>query len=122
MRSWSATLLEGCWATGLSVAAIGGEVGLHESTVAYWMGRYGLRARGAEKHRGAGSASSESELEALVGRGLSIAQIAAEVDRSKATVRHWLRQYGLRTHGAPGVDRGEQLRCRATRRACSAPR
>jgi hypothetical protein len=36
-------------------------------------------------------------LQILVERGLSTREIAAEVDRSQATVRHWLRRYGLRT-------------------------
>jgi hypothetical protein len=31
---------------------------------------------------------------------MSIAQIAQAVDRSKATVRHWLTEYGLKTHHA----------------------
>ena len=42
-----------------------------------------------------------AELEMLVEQGASIAQIAEAVGRSKATVRHWLIRYGLKTHGAP---------------------
>jgi transposase-like protein len=41
-------------------------------------------------------------LEALIEADMSIAQIAAAVGRSKATVRHWLIRYGLKTHGGPG--------------------
>jgi hypothetical protein len=40
------------------------------------------------------------ELERMVESGASIAQIAQAVDRSKATVRHWLREYGLVTRRA----------------------
>jgi transposase len=36
-------------------------------------------------------------LTALVEEGLTTRQIAERVDRCQATVRHWLRQYGLRT-------------------------
>jgi hypothetical protein len=38
----------------------------------------------------------------LVGEGLSIAQISEQTSVSKATVRHWLIRYGLKTHGASG--------------------
>lgn len=41
-------------------------------------------------------------LEALVEAGLTIAEIATEVERSKATVRHWLRRYGLKTRWGRG--------------------
>ncbi len=47
-------------------------------------------------------------LEELVARGLSIAQIAGEVDRSKATVRHWLRRYGLKTWSPSGARRSAE--------------
>ncbi len=89
-------VLERMLADGLSVAAIGRQAGLHESTVAYWMAKHGLRAHGAGKHAARGPLARET-LEGLVERGLSIAQIAAEVDRSKATVRHWLLRYELKT-------------------------
>ena len=42
-------------------------------------------------------ALTRGELERLVDGGASIAQIADVVGRSKGTVRHWLREYGLRT-------------------------
>jgi len=38
-------------------------------------------------------------LATLVAAGLSTREIAARVERSQATVRHWLRVYGLRTRG-----------------------
>jgi transposase len=99
--------LERMLGEGMSLAAIGRQLGRHESTVAYWVCKYGLAARGLEKHAPRGGLGRE-ELETLVERGLSIAQIAAEVDRSKATVRHWLRTYGLRTSGQRGRE-GEPL-------------
>lgn len=42
-----------------------------------------------------------TKLEKEVGRGLSIAQLAARFGCSKATVRYWLRKHGLRTQNPP---------------------
>jgi transposase len=94
-------VLERMLSEGLSLAEIGRRVGRHESTVAYWVDRYGLRANHRERHAARGELSQE-QLELLVEAGKSITQIAAEVDRSKAAVRHWLRKYGLRTHRSAG--------------------
>jgi transposase len=81
---------------GLSLAEIGRRVGKHEATVAYWIQRHGLRATGREKYAPKGGLRQE-DLEALVADGASLAQIADAVERSTATVRHWLAKYGLRT-------------------------
>jgi transposase len=86
-------------AQGLSVEKIAERFGKHPSTVAYWMGRHGLEAVHRERHGPKGGIERE-RLEALVGDGFSIAQIAAEVGLSKAAVRHWLRRYELRTKPA----------------------
>jgi len=94
--------LEAMLGEGLSLAAIGRRVGVHESTVAGWLAQSGLRPGGAERHAARGGIGRE-ELEHLVASGLSIAEIAAGLGRSKATVRHWLGRHGLRTLG--------QLRC-----------
>jgi transposase len=99
--------LERMLVDGMSLAAIGREVGRHESTVAYWVGRYGLQAGAAEKHAARGGLGRK-ELGALVERGLSIAQIPSEVDRSKATVRHWLRKHGLKTWSPSGSRRSAE--------------
>jgi transposase-like protein len=64
--------------------------------VAYWVGKHGLRAANAERHARRG-ALDESELRAMVERDLSVSRIAEEVGRSKTTVRHWLKEYGLST-------------------------
>jgi transposase-like protein len=81
---------------GLSLAEIGRRVGRHESTVAYWVEQHGLRAANREKHAARGGLSRET-LEGLIDEGASIAEIAAALDRGKATVRYWLEKYGLRT-------------------------
>jgi Homeodomain-like domain len=94
-------LLEGLLSQGLSLAEIGRRVELHEATVGYWVQKHGLRAVNQAKVAARGG-MARHELERLVEAGMSIAQIAQETDRSKATVRHWLTRYGLKTHGALG--------------------
>ena len=89
-------LLEAMLDEGLSLASIGQRIGRHESTVAYWLDRYGLRAGAADKHAARG-ALGRTDLETMVGEGLTIEEIAKRVDRSKTTVRHWLKRYELRT-------------------------
>jgi transposase len=100
-------LLEEMLAEGLSLAAMGRRLGVHESTVAYWLERHGLRAVNAERHAARGGLTRE-ELEPLVEQGMSIAQIATTMDRSKATVRHWLRQHELKTLGYAGGRRAAE--------------
>lgn len=86
---------------GLSLAEIGRRFDRHESTVAYWVQKHGLETVNRVKVSPRGGLE-RWELERLVTRRLSIAEIASEVGRSKATVRHWLMRYGLRTNGALG--------------------
>jgi transposase len=81
---------------GLSLAEIGRRFGLHEATVGYWVKKHGLQAVNREKHAARGGLARD-ELERLIQAGMSIAQIAKSVGCSKGTVRHWLRQYGLKT-------------------------
>ena len=42
-------------------------------------------------------ALEKERLETLVGEGLTLGEIAGQVDRSVATVRHWMDRYGLKT-------------------------
>jgi transposase len=101
---------------GLSLAEIGRRFDRHEATVSYWVNKYGLSAVNREKHASKG-ALERDELERLVVAGLSTEQIAESVGRSKTTVRHWLREYGLKTQWAErrrASDQGEpvlELRC-----------
>jgi transposase len=83
-------------AQGVSVEQIGRRFGRHPSTVSYWMRKYGLEAPNRAKHAGKGGLERD-ELVELVGRGMTIREIAGALDRSTATVRHWLRRYGLST-------------------------
>jgi transposase len=82
--------LEYLLAQGVSVEQIGKRFGKDPSTVSYWMEKYGLVSRYRERHAAKGGIERE-RLEELVGRGMTIAEIAAEVGLSKGTVRHWMR-------------------------------
>ncbi len=94
---------------GLSLAQIGQRFGRHEATVAYWVQKHGLQAVNRQKHAARGGLD-RAELETLVEKGASIAQIADAVGCSKATVRHWLMRYGLKTHGTRGRRATEAAR------------
>jgi transposase-like protein len=86
---------------GLSIGRIAKRFGKDPSTVSYWMHKHGLVSPYRDKHAAKGGLDRQ-RLEALLDRGMTIAAIAAEVGRSQATVRHWLREYGLRTKNARG--------------------
>jgi transposase len=96
-------------AQGLSVEKIGKRFGKHPSTVSYWMEKHGLVAVKREKHAAKGGIERE-RLVALIEKGMTIAEIAAEVELSKATVRYWLRRHGLKTPNKVGPRLGEQAR------------
>jgi transposase-like protein len=83
-------------AQGLSVERIAKRYGKHPSTVSYWMEQYGLTAVNRDRHAAKGGIDRD-RLVALVEDGESVGQIAIAVGRSKGTVRHWMRVFGLRT-------------------------
>jgi transposase len=99
---------------GLSLAEIGRRVGRHETTVAYWLGRYELQAANRGKHASRGGVGRE-ELEGMVRSGMSVAEIARRLGRSKATVRHWLMRYGQRTSGGGGISARRRARAAGIR-------
>jgi transposase len=92
--------LEQCLTEGMSLEAIGKRAGKHESTVSYWLKKHGLEAARAEKHAAKGSPSKE-ELERLLAAGLSLREIAHRLERSLATIRHWMRKYELKATPRP---------------------
>lgn len=91
---------------GVSVTAIAERFGKHPSSVRHWMAKYGLEAPSRDRHRARGGIE-RPRLEALLAEGLSISELASRLDRSKATVRHWLRAYELQT---PQARRNAQRR------------
>jgi transposase len=105
MQPMQKEFLEECLAEGMSLEAIGKRVGKHESTVSYWMKKYGLEAARAEKHAAKGAPSKE-EMERLLAAGLSLREIGHRLDRSLASVRHWMGKYGL--DPAPRRKRGSE--------------
>lgn len=84
---------------GLSIERIAKRFGKDPSTVSYWVKKHGLVSPYREKHAAKGGIEQE-RLEALVERGLTVGEIARELELSKGTVRHWMRVFGLRTAGA----------------------
>lgn len=100
--------LEECLGEGLSLEAIGKKTGKHESTVSYWMKKHGLEATRVEKHAAKG-APPRDELERFLRRGMSLREIAKEMDRSLATIRYWMQKYELKVpphrHVRPAGDR-----------------
>lgn len=88
--------LEKRLAAGESYETIGRAIGRHPSTVSYWARRHGLTSTHVSRHAGRGGVDRDVLAE-LLAEGLSLRAIAARLDRSYATVRHWLRVYGLET-------------------------
>jgi transposase-like protein len=88
-------------AQGESIERIARRFGKDPSTVSYWMKKHSLTSPYAEKHAAKGGIEKE-RLEKLVAAGLTIAELAAELGRSKGTVRHWLKRHGLRTKNTRG--------------------
>jgi transposase-like protein len=111
-REWLTTQLE----AGRSIESIAREVGRSPSTVAYWVNKYGLVSRFAARHRARGGVSRD-ELAGLVEEGMSVRAIAAALELSPTTVRHWLRKFGLRTHSA-APRRGDRARLPELVREC----
>src|SRR3954471_24727069 len=108
--------LEQCLAEGMSLEAIGKRTGKHESTVSYWLKKHGLEAVRAEKH-GAKGAPPKDEMERLLAAGLSLRAIAHRMDRSLATIRHWMRKYEMepnprRKRGSEDGSREAVSRCK----------
>jgi transposase-like protein len=99
-HEWLAEQLE----AGRSIESIAREVGRHPSTVSYWAKHHGLASSHAERHAARGGLSRE-DLEALVEVGMTIRQIARELDRSPTTIRHWLDRFEVRTHVARQLRR-----------------
>ena len=88
-------------ARGLSLERIAGLFGVHPSTVSYWLKKHRLLAAHAERHAARGPIARET-LEELLDAGGTHRSMAADLGVSVATVRHWLKRYGLATRAAIG--------------------
>jgi transposase len=88
--------LERMLEAGMSLAAIGKELGKDPSTVGYWAGKYGLAAAHVNRHAPRGGID-RSRLEQLLRDGRSIRQVAQVLGVSAGTVRHWMGKFGLET-------------------------
>jgi len=86
---------------GLSLSEIGVLVDRDASTVGYWVRTFGLLANRRDECAPKGALTRE-QLEPLVLSGATLAEMASELARSKATVRYWLQRSGLRTQGRRG--------------------
>jgi DNA-binding transcriptional ArsR family regulator len=91
--------LEACLAEGLSLEQIGKRVGRNPSTISYHLKKHGLKPVNQGRHANKGRLS-EAELRPLVEAGATLREIGRAVDRSPATVRHWLKKYGLAVDGS----------------------
>lgn len=107
--------LEECLAKGMSLEAIGREVGRHPSTVSYWLKKHGLGAVGAGRHAPKGGVDSARVIE-LVEEGASIRAMAKELGVGYSTMRHWLRRLNLETEASVRKKEAERAREAGLRR------
>jgi len=91
-EAWLSSRLE----SGRSIESIAREAGKAPSTVAYWVNKHGLSSTHAPRHAARGPIERDV-LVALLAEGLTVRGMAARLDRSYSTVRHWLTRHGLAT-------------------------
>jgi transposase len=101
---------------GRSLAQIAAELGVHPSTVGNWAARHGLQPPHAAKYARRGPPDRE-RLERLAAGGATLMEMAEALDRSTATVRHWLKRWGIervdrrRTQLPPDAPRDVEMPC-----------
>ena len=110
--------LEDQLGSGKSLEQIARSQGCHASTIGYWAKKHGLQSSRASKYRQKGPPDREV-LEALARRGATLSEIAAALDRSIATVRHWLRKWEIRRPDARLVKRDPRNAPRVMQRRCA---
>jgi DNA-binding CsgD family transcriptional regulator len=91
--------LQQCLADGLSLEQIGRLVDRNPSTISYHLKKHGLKPVNQGKHANKGPIAEEV-LRRLVESGASHREMAMALDRSPATIRHWLAKHGLRAQGS----------------------
>ena len=85
--------LERYLAEGLSLEQIGKRVGIEKSTVSYQLKKHGLRPVNQGRAANKGGLRRD-DLSAMVSQRLTLTEMARQLDRSKSTVRYWLKKYG----------------------------
>jgi Homeodomain-like domain-containing protein len=80
-----------------SLEEIGRRMDRHPSTVGYWVQKHGLQAAHSARHSARGGIPHEILVE-LVEAGGTHRSIAEDLGVSVATVKHWLKRFGLETH------------------------
>src|SRR2546423_11708742 len=101
-------------AEGRSPEYIGALVEKDPSTVGYWLKKHGLVAANHAKNAPKGGVARERVV-ALIARGLTLAELATELDVSFSTVNYWLRKYGLRTVRGQGLQATQVARAAGVR-------
>lgn len=96
--------LEDRLAKGMSLDAIGREVGKHPSTVGHWVKKHGLTPPGATRYAPKGALCPD-RLKVLAASGATAVEIGRELDRSASTVRYWLRRHGIKLANGRGPRR-----------------
>jgi transposase-like protein len=96
-------------ARGDSYAAIARDLGCSASRVADWARQHGLQSAHAQRHAARGGID-EAALRRLVAEHRSVREIARALDRSPATVRHWLARYGIESSMARRRNEGALAR------------
>lgn len=91
-REWLIARLD----RGDSIESIAREAEKNPSTVAYWVNKFGLASRHAAKHVAKGGVDRDT-LARMVESGLTIEAMSASLGLGAASVKYWLRKYGLRT-------------------------
>lgn len=101
--------LESCLAEGMSLEQIGALAGKHPSTVGYWVQKHDLKANGADRFSPRGGIPRDL-LEIAVEEGLTLSEMAEELDRSISTVRYWLARFDLKATGGSRRRQAEEAR------------
>lgn len=108
-------MLEKYLAEGLSLPEIGRIVGRPPGTVGYWVTRHGLVANGSSKYR-PGKGLTREALEPLVAGGLTLGQIARQLQVSIRTVCYWIEKHQLpKPREVRAGNTAERLRAGDTR-------
>lgn len=92
-------VLAGLVAEGLTLEQLGDRLGLHPSTVSYWLKKLDLRPERRAVYAPKGGLH-RAQLESLLDQGLTTAELASALDRSQSTIRYWLEKHGLKTQRA----------------------